>query len=108
MIPAHKENYRFYLNDVRWQLKRKEILKRDKVCQKCGNDRNLDVHHTYYVTGAMPWEYENEYIIVLCRNCHDSEHNDIKQLKDVIEEMLKMNLWASEVKEIITSKLNAK
>ena len=78
MIPSAKENYRFDLTDVRWQLKRKDIIKRDKVCQRCGSDKYLDVHHTYYLYGYKPWEYDDEYLITLCRNCHNREHSDLK------------------------------
>lgn len=34
----------------------------------------LDVHHTYYVDGKLPWEYPDESLKTLCRSCHEFQH----------------------------------
>lgn len=64
------------LKDPRWQHKRLEALQAaDFSCQKCATtSRALDVHHTLYVPGRNPWEYELEDLRVLCEDCHRSEH----------------------------------
>lgn len=34
----------------------------------------LQVHHTYYVYGNMPWEYPPESLKTLCKECHKEVH----------------------------------
>lgn len=34
----------------------------------------LQVHHKKYIKGRMPWDYENEDLITLCKNCHKTIH----------------------------------
>jgi hypothetical protein len=66
------------LQDPRWQKKRLEIMSRDEFkCVKCSSETNtLTVHHFYYVTGRMPWEYPNGSMATMCRNCHFEGHAD--------------------------------
>ena len=46
-------------------------------CVKCASETNtLTVHHFYYVTGRMPWEYPNGSMATMCRNCHFECHED--------------------------------
>ena len=46
-------------------------------CVKCASETNtLTVHHFYYVTGRMPWEYPNGSMATMCRNCHFKGHED--------------------------------
>ena len=50
--------------------------------------KGLNVHHTYYVKGHKPWEYENDALVTLCEDCHKKRHegtavpllNDNKEL----------------------------
>jgi 5-methylcytosine-specific restriction endonuclease McrA len=73
----NRREYRRLLQDVRWKIKAQFIRKRDgHKCQHCGKKTNrLQVHHTIYITGLNPWEYENETLISLCSVCHKKEHN---------------------------------
>ena len=68
--------YQDLLQDPRWQRKRLYIFNRDDfTCQRCGDDRNtLCVHHLAYFPGRKPWEYEGEYLITWCVDCHENEH----------------------------------
>lgn len=50
------------------------------TCQKCGCKRHLQVHHKRYIKGKKPWEIEDKYLITLCRECHQKEH-DIRPIK---------------------------
>lgn len=44
-------------------------------CVKCNSETNtLTVHHFYYVSGRMPWEYPNGSMATMCRNCHFEGH----------------------------------
>lgn len=67
-----KQTYAESLRDPRWQRKRLEILQRDNfTCQSCGTtEKELHVHHGYYETGLSPWEYDNDTLTTLCKNCH--------------------------------------
>ena len=74
-------SYREKLFDPKWQLKRKEIIVRDKhKCIICGKDNGLNVHHKQYHFSIRlnryrdPWEYENKYLITLCVSCHKRGH----------------------------------
>lgn len=69
-------SYAERLKDPRWQRRRLEILSRaDFACKECGaKDRTLHVHHKLYRKGAMPWEYEDRFLVVLCESCHAVWH----------------------------------
>jgi len=34
----------------------------------------LNIHHTYYVRGHKPWEYDNKALVTLCEKCHKKRH----------------------------------
>lgn len=36
--------------------------------------KGLNVHHTYYIKGCKPWEYENDSLVTLCEDCHKKRH----------------------------------
>ncbi len=36
--------------------------------------KNLQVHHTYYQLGKMPWEYPDDSLQTLCGSCHQETH----------------------------------
>ena len=72
---TRKEYYKL-LQDPKWKIKAQFIRKRDgHKCRHCGKKTpRLQVHHTIYIKGLMPWEYENETLISLCSTCHKKEH----------------------------------
>lgn len=90
------------LRDPRWQKKRAEILSRDFGCcylcwQMCGGEkelyqdnyygiRELSVHHKYYEKGKQPWEYKNEALVTLCKDCHENEDLFREKFFDYIED----------------------
>lgn len=37
---------------------------------------SLQVHHKYYVLGNEPWEYNNDALVTLCRECHEARHDN--------------------------------
>ena len=59
---------------------REFVLKRDKVCQRCGGEEDLEVHH------ALPFKQYNSLGadpnngIVLCKECH-SEYHEVNGYK---------------------------
>ena len=70
----------------KWQKKRLEILRRDKwKCRCCGETNiSLDVHHLYYDVGCLIWDYDNEVLVSLCRDCHIKIHVDLKKVSGLI------------------------
>jgi hypothetical protein len=83
-----KQTYAEMLKDPRWVEKSKEIREWDgEVCQLCGNNSNLQVHHLCYDKNRMPWNYPRRALVTLCEKCHKeiherdkNFHNDLKEL----------------------------
>ena len=69
------KSYSEKLKDPRWQKKRLEIFERDNwACFDCGDETaTLHVHHLEYIKEKNPWDYNNEFLITLCENCHKTE-----------------------------------
>jgi len=71
----NKEEYQKALKSIKWITKRNIIKERDgHKCVKCGHKDKLEVHHTYYLSGKMPWEVPDDCLITLCHICHEKEH----------------------------------
>lgn len=67
--------YKDKLKDSRWLAKRQAILARDSFrCVICGSNNGLNVHHSAYIYGREPWEYDNKYLVTLCHECHAKLH----------------------------------
>ena len=64
-----RNKYDLFIRSTYWQNLRKKVLERDKyMCQICGSNEELQVHHTEY-------NYKNDKehldkLITLCQNCH--------------------------------------
>ena len=67
-----KKPYAEQLRDPRWQKKRLELLeKAEWTCKQCREtSKELQVHHMYYKKGLAPWEYPEDALLVLCKDCH--------------------------------------
>lgn len=74
----NKLQYAQLLTDPRWNEVRLRILKRDNLrCVKCGKkDCRLSVHHKIYVSGKLPWEYPDRFLMSLCDECHKRIHTE--------------------------------
>ena len=71
--------YKEQLKTAQWKRKRKVILTRDNnTCSNCGSKSELNVHHIYYVSGNMAWDYPNNALITLCSECHKVWHKKNK------------------------------
>jgi 5-methylcytosine-specific restriction endonuclease McrA len=82
------------LKDPRWQKKRLEILSRDNwTCIDCSDSKKtLTVHHCRY--SGEPWEIENNFLMTLCMDCHESrqsEEGDAKLMVAQISSMMDAN-----------------
>lgn len=58
--------------DPRWQRRRLEVLDAyGWTCQRCRcTDKQLQVHHNFYIKDRMPWDYDDLQFDVLCDDCH--------------------------------------
>jgi 5-methylcytosine-specific restriction endonuclease McrA len=73
-----KEEYRQALLSPEWRTVKELILDRDNHnCQTCSIKIGLEVHHRYYY-GKMPWDTPHEYLITLCKTCHEKAHKGRK------------------------------
>lgn len=74
-------NYAEQRLDPRWQKCRLGVLSRYHfTCEGCGaTDKTLHVHHKYYVSHRLPWEYPDFCFQCLCVDCHSA-------LKEAVEE----------------------
>jgi hypothetical protein len=90
-------------NDPKWQQKRLRILERDDwVCQKCGDDTSqLHIHHRYYVWGRNPWEYEDDSLVTLCKDCHKEESDSLKMESTWLNNEIKKRLDSSEISGLV-------
>ena len=72
--------YKDQLKTSAWLRKKYEILSRDNfVCSKCLSDNfesQLEVHHIAYQKNKKAWEYPDYFLVTLCRDCHQKEHDD--------------------------------
>ena len=72
----HKEYYKHLLEDKRWKEFRLKVMSvRGNKCECCGGTHILQIHHTFYINGKMPWEYDIKDMRVLCIMCHQKIHN---------------------------------
>jgi hypothetical protein len=91
------KTYSEKLKDPRWQKKRLQILERDEwLCRTCGRgDKTLHVHHSEYISGRDPWEYEDKYLIVLCEDCHAEITNFLPEVTKSLLLPFKLSLHDS-------------
>ena len=61
---------------------RKEVLIRDEVCQCCGLDKHLQVHHLFGYKEHPELATVEENGVTLCKFCHDKYHS-IYGLKNI-------------------------
>lgn len=99
-----KGDYAEKLKDPRWQKKRLLILERDQwTCQQCyDTESTLVVHHRRYLPDVEPWDYPENLLITLCKDCHEEERIKIPDIESDIIEILKEKFLASDIKDIAT------
>jgi predicted nucleic acid-binding Zn ribbon protein len=51
---------------------RKHIIQRDNICQRCGSNHNLQVHHM----DKNPKNNNDANLILLCKLCHSKTHQE--------------------------------
>ena len=69
------EERRFQRKNYEYKKFVKDVLKRDVVCQVCGKNKNLVVHHLYAFKKYKELRYESNNGIVLCKKHHKQFHD---------------------------------
>lgn len=83
------------LKKPEWKAKRQEILKRDRFkCAICGCDyKTLNIHHLRYLPDREYWDYPNELLITVCKDCHQKIHGkkkgELKRPLSIVSEEVK-------------------
>lgn len=60
------------LLDPRWQRRKSEVQRKANfTCEDCGSTtKTIHVHHSFYIRGKEPWEYDDDLLMLLCDDCH--------------------------------------
>jgi len=66
--------YLNYLKSEKWNKINKWIHIRDKVCQNCGSNKKIQVHHTTYKNIYNELNHLED-VKLLCNKCHYLAHN---------------------------------
>ena len=80
------DNYYDAMNSPKWfDDVRPAVIKRDgNKCRFCGCTDNLQVHHIRYQNDRGENEFFNmEYLVTLCRKCHQIVSEAVKEAKDI-------------------------
>ena len=76
--------YELLLERPEWKAYRLAVLaERGELCEWCGSNKNLQVHHKFYLKypngkHILPWEYNINCLLVLCNDCHTKAHKKYK------------------------------
>ena len=79
-----KTAYELLLERPEWKAYRLAVLaERGEQCEWCGFNKNLQVHHKFYLKypngkKILPWEYNINCLLVLCKDCHEKAHKKYK------------------------------
>lgn len=77
MKASHKRKYIKYLLSDTWAKIKVDLIEiHDGKCERCGDTKNLQVHHLTY---ENLFNEEPEDLLLLCSRCHMVEHGLIKK-----------------------------
>jgi len=77
-VRKHKRvptNYHTYIKSKFWKRRKIELFKtRSKLCDKCGSNKNIQVHHLKYDYLQFGKEKDSD-LAILCNDCHELFHS---------------------------------
>jgi len=81
--------YSELLKDPRWHARKWDVLlKSGFKCQECGLETDdLQIHHRYYRAGAKPWEYADDELACLCRDCHELITDELERVHRAVGQL---------------------
>lgn len=84
-LDKSKTTYELLLERPEWKAYRLKVLaERGEKCEWCGStNKILHVHHKFYLKypdgkHILPWEYNINCVLVLCKDCHTKAHKQYK------------------------------
>ena len=61
-------SYQDFIKSPEWRVQRQRIIERDSVCQNCGANKQLQVHHLVYTKDLT--KVPDDKLVTLCKTCH--------------------------------------
>lgn len=78
-------SYKTQLQSDQWKAFTKDVRSSRNFCECCRQSGlELQVHHLFYDFNRKLWEYSQEDVIVLCSDCHDQIHEQLKQFRKYV------------------------
>lgn len=83
-ISKPKSFYEQLLERPEWKKFRLQVLaEKGETCEWCQTNKNLQIHHKFYLKypdgrHVMPWQYNINALLVLCKDCHTKAHKKYK------------------------------
>ncbi len=75
---------RLVYNTRRWRRLRDAVLMENPLCQMCGKELSVEVHHRRPLADArdddqmVEWGFDPNNLQCLCERCHDIVHRTVK------------------------------
>ena len=74
-----------YTEHPEWQALRQQLFRdRTKKCEHCGRTRIIQVHHRYYFSGCLAWDYDGGDLHLLCKICHSLVHGYVDHARQLL------------------------
>ncbi len=70
------QRYKFYLESEHWKKVREEVLRRDRICQKCFKEWAEQAHHLSYKTFSKHGFSFAQECVGVCGKCHEEIHSN--------------------------------
>jgi hypothetical protein len=86
------DTYEQYLKSEDWKLVKEKYIRLDSVCDICGTDKALTLHHISYENCGNE---EPEEILCVCSFCHQDLHcRDVMNIKEkYVKKILNSQKW---------------
>lgn len=79
-----QQAYRLVYNTKRWRRLREALLMINPICQRCGQELSVEVHHVIPLADARDEQmmvdigFDESNLMCLCERCHDIIHREVK------------------------------
>lgn len=84
---AYRENKKIFYESLYWRYITWYMKWKHPSCAKCGKEEQLEVHHRIDTNAYkhLGEEYKNlkKWLQVLCRTCHQEEHDRLEKLDKI-------------------------
>lgn len=76
-IPSRKTYHLWFGDETIKYVQRADGKYEEQISQEIIHSTKpycLQVHHRFYISGHLPWEYEDDALITMCNWCHSAFH----------------------------------